>query len=42
MLFGISATKYVKEMGFDKYGYDINKEAIEIAYRSTGPRRCIN
>src|SRR5215813_15644048 len=42
MLFGISARKYVKEMGFDKRGYDINTEAIEIAYRSTSPRRCIN
>jgi UDP-N-acetyl-D-mannosaminuronic acid dehydrogenase len=31
---GLAAAKYVKERGFDTYGYDINTEAMEIAHRS--------
>ncbi len=27
---GLAAAKYVKERGFDTYGYDINTEAMEI------------
>ena len=30
---GLATAKYVKEMGFDTYGYDINTEAIQIAHR---------
>jgi len=40
---GLAATnEYVKERGFDTYGYDINTEAMEIAHRSvgTGNRFC--
>jgi UDP-N-acetyl-D-mannosaminuronate dehydrogenase len=33
---GLAAAKYVKERGFDTYGYDINTAAMEIAHRSTG------
>jgi len=33
---GLAAAKYVKERGFDTYGYDINTEAMEIARRSAG------
>ena len=33
---GLAAAKYVKERGFDTYGYDINTEAMEIADRSAG------
>jgi UDP-N-acetyl-D-mannosaminuronic acid dehydrogenase len=33
---GLAAAKYVKERGFDTYGYDINTEAMEIAHRSAG------
>jgi UDP-N-acetyl-D-mannosaminuronate dehydrogenase len=33
---GLAAAKYVKEMGFDTYGYDINSEAMKIAHRSAG------
>ena len=33
---GFRVAKYVKERGFDTYGYDINTEAMEIAQRSTG------
>jgi len=33
---GLAAAKYVKERGFDTYGYDINTEAMEIARSSAG------
>ena len=33
---GFPVAKYVKERGFDTYGYDINTEAMEIAQRSIG------
>src|SRR5215469_3063049 len=33
---GLAAAKYVKERGFDTYGYDINTEAMDIAQRSAG------
>jgi UDP-N-acetyl-D-mannosaminuronic acid dehydrogenase len=33
---GLAAAKYVKEMGFETYGYDINMEVMEIAQRSAG------
>ena len=33
---GLAAAKYVKERGFDTYGYDINTEAMEIAQRTVG------
>ncbi len=36
---GLAAAKYVKESGFDTYGYDINTEAMEIAHRSAGIKR---
>jgi UDP-N-acetyl-D-mannosaminuronic acid dehydrogenase len=33
---GLAAAKYVKERGFDTYGYDINTEAMEIAQKTAG------
>ena len=33
---GLAAAKYVKERGFDTYGYDINTEAMDISQRSAG------
>src|SRR5215469_9409713 len=33
---GLAAAKYVKERGFDTYGYDINTEAMEIAHTTAG------
>jgi UDP-N-acetyl-D-mannosaminuronic acid dehydrogenase len=39
---GLAAAKYVKEMGFDTYGYDINTEAMEIAQRSAGIKPVID
>jgi UDP-N-acetyl-D-mannosaminuronic acid dehydrogenase len=33
---GLAAAKYVKERGFDTYGYDINTDAVNIAHKSTG------
>jgi UDP-N-acetyl-D-mannosaminuronic acid dehydrogenase len=33
---GLATAKYVKERGFDTYGYDINIEAMEIAHSSAG------
>src|SRR5215471_11628039 len=33
---GFPVAKYVKERGFDTYGYDINTEAMENAQRSIG------
>jgi UDP-N-acetyl-D-mannosaminuronic acid dehydrogenase len=36
---GLPAASYVKERGFDTYGYDINSNAMEIAERSVGIER---
>src|SRR5215469_6243611 len=33
---GLAAAKYVRERGFDTYGYDINSQAMEIAHRNAG------
>ena len=33
---GLAAAKYVKERGFDTYGYDINTDAMKIAHGSAG------
>jgi len=33
---GLSAARYIKEIGFDTYGYDMNPKAMEIAERSVG------
>ncbi|MGC2572891.1 MAG: hypothetical protein WA364_15375 [Candidatus Nitrosopolaris sp.] len=32
----LAAAKYVKERGFDTYGYDVNTETMVIAHRSAG------
>ena len=36
---GLPAAKYVKEKGFETYGYDTSIEAIERAERTTGIKR---
>ncbi|MGB6595095.1 MAG: NAD(P)-binding domain-containing protein [Candidatus Nitrosopolaris sp.] len=33
---GLAVARYVKERGFDTYGYDINSKAMEIAERTLG------
>ena len=33
---GLATAKYVKERGFDTYGYDINTEAMAAAHRKVG------
>jgi 3-hydroxyisobutyrate dehydrogenase-like beta-hydroxyacid dehydrogenase len=33
---GLASAKYVKERGFDTYGYDINTEAMAAAHRNAG------
>jgi UDP-N-acetyl-D-mannosaminuronic acid dehydrogenase len=39
---GLPAARYVKEIGFDTYGYDINTKAIEIAERTIGIKHAID
>ena len=39
---GLPAARYVKEIGFDIYGYDINTKAIEIAERTIGIKHAID
>jgi UDP-N-acetyl-D-mannosaminuronic acid dehydrogenase len=39
---GLPAARYVREIGFDTYGYDINAKAIEIAERTIGIRHAID
>ncbi len=39
---GLPVAKYVKEKGFDTYGYDISHQAIEHAEKTAGLKRAIN
>jgi UDP-N-acetyl-D-mannosaminuronic acid dehydrogenase len=39
---GLPAAGYVRERGFDTYGYDINTKAIEIAERTVGIKQAID
>jgi UDP-N-acetyl-D-mannosaminuronic acid dehydrogenase len=39
---GLPAARYVRERGFDTYGYDINTKAIEIAERTVGIKQAID
>jgi UDP-N-acetyl-D-mannosaminuronic acid dehydrogenase len=39
---GLPVAKYVKEKGFDIYGYDINEKAMEIAQSNYGIRKACN
>ena len=36
---GLSIAKFVKERGFDTYGYDINRKAIKTAHTVAGIRK---
>ncbi len=39
---GLPVAKYVKEMGFDAYGYDINEKAMDVAQSNYGIKKAIN
>ncbi len=39
---GLPVAKYVKEMGFDAYGYDINEKAMECAQSNYGIKKASN
>jgi UDP-N-acetyl-D-mannosaminuronate dehydrogenase len=39
---GLSVTKYVKQRGFDIYGYDINPKAVEIAEKTAAIKKAVN
>ena len=39
---GLPVAKYVKERGFDTYGYDINPKAVEIAEKTAAIKKAIN
>jgi UDP-N-acetyl-D-mannosaminuronic acid dehydrogenase len=39
---GLPVAKYVKERGFDTYGYDINSKAVEIAVKTAAIKRAVN
>ena len=39
---GLPAVKYVKDRGFDVYGYDISTKALERAEKTAGIKKAIN
>jgi UDP-N-acetyl-D-mannosaminuronic acid dehydrogenase len=39
---GLPVAKYVKEKGFDAYGYDINEKAMDVAQSNYGIKRASN
>ncbi len=39
---GLPVAKYVKQRGFDTYGYDLNPKAIEIAQKSSAIKKAVN
>jgi UDP-N-acetyl-D-mannosaminuronate dehydrogenase len=39
---GLPVAKYVKEKGFDAYGYDINEKAMEVAQSNYGIRKAVS
>ncbi|HYO06898.1 MAG TPA: NAD(P)-binding domain-containing protein, partial [Phototrophicaceae bacterium] len=39
---GLPVAKYVKEKGFDAYGYDINEKAMEVAESNYGIKKASN
>jgi len=38
---GLPVAKYIKEKGFDTYGYDINSDAMEIAERTIKNKKTV-
>ncbi|HET9356727.1 MAG TPA: NAD(P)-binding domain-containing protein, partial [Nitrososphaeraceae archaeon] len=39
---GLPVAKYVKDRGFDVYGYDISTKALERAEKTAGIKKAIN
>ncbi|MGB6672744.1 MAG: NAD(P)-binding domain-containing protein [Candidatus Nitrosopolaris sp.] len=39
---GLPVAKYVKERGFETYGYDVNPKAMDFAERTAGIRKASN
>ena len=39
---GLPVAKYVKERGFDTYGYDISPKAVEIAEKTAAIKEAVN
>jgi UDP-N-acetyl-D-mannosaminuronic acid dehydrogenase len=39
---GLPVAKYVKQRGFDTYGYDINPKAVEIAEKTAAIKKAVN
>ncbi|MFZ0648274.1 MAG: NAD(P)-dependent oxidoreductase, partial [Nitrososphaeraceae archaeon] len=39
---GLPVAKYVKDRGFDVYGYDISTKAIERAEKTAGIKKAVN
>ena len=39
---GVSVAKYVKQRGFDTYGYDTSSKALEIAEKTAAIKKAVN
>jgi len=39
---GMPVARYVKERGFDTYGYDISPKAVELAQKTAASEKAVN
>jgi UDP-N-acetyl-D-mannosaminuronic acid dehydrogenase len=39
---GLPVAKYVKQRGFDTYGYDLNPKAVETAEKTSAIKKAVN
>ena len=39
---GLPVAKYVKQRGFDTYGYDLSPKVLEIAVKKAGIKKAVN
>jgi UDP-N-acetyl-D-mannosaminuronate dehydrogenase len=39
---GLPVAKYVKQRGFDTYGYDLNPKTVEIAEKTSAIKKAVN